>query len=106
MMKPVNKPMTVNYQHHVTVPSKVIFRELLGEAVVLNLGNEKYYSLDDIGTRVWQLLTGSATIEQAYQALLVEYDVEPDVLRKDLDDILNRLLENELIHLTDAAQPG
>lgn len=105
-MKPVNKPMTINYQQHVTVPSKVIFRELLGEAVVLNLGNEKYYSLDDIGTRVWNLLTGSATIHQAYQALLAEYDVEPDVLRKDLDDILDNLLENELIALADAEQPG
>lgn len=106
MMKPVDKSMTINYQQRVTVPPKVIFRELLGEAVVLNLGNEKYYSLDDIGTRIWNLLTGSGTIEQAYQTLLAEYDVEPDVLRKDLDDILNRLIENDLISVTDAAQPG
>ncbi len=90
---------TIDYRTHASIPSNVIFRELQGEAVLLNLDTERYYALDDIGTRIWNLLSSSDTIEKVFQALFSEYDVTPEALHQDLDSLLHELLEHGLIIL-------
>ena len=81
----------------VRIPDDVILRELDGESVVLDLNSERYYGLDEVGTRMWQLLVSSDSIEDAYQALLNEYKVEPQRLRDDLRDLLSELSGSGLI---------
>jgi len=39
----------------VRIPDDVIFRELNGEAVILNLDNGTYFGLNSVGMRIWQL---------------------------------------------------
>ncbi len=34
----------------------VLFRELAGEAVLLDLKSQRYFGLGEVGTRIWQLL--------------------------------------------------
>lgn len=50
----------------VTIPEHVLTRNLDGELVMLNLENERYYGLDDIGTHCWEALETSANLAQAY----------------------------------------
>jgi len=85
----------------VVVPDSVLFRELSGESVILNLTTESYLGLDEVGTRMWTALTSEPSIEAAYRALLAEYDVAPDTLRTDLEHLLGQLLEHGLITLAD-----
>lgn len=89
-------------------PSCVMVRVLDRESVLLNLETEQYFGLDEIGTRMWQLLTSSPNIEAAYQELLNEFDVEPETLRANLDELLGRLIESGLLHLhpADVAHVG
>lgn len=84
------------------VPDTVLFRELDGEGVILNLATECYLGLDDVGTRMWNVLTTQSSIEAAYEILLAEYSVTPDTLRADLERLVSQLLSNKLITLTDA----
>ncbi|MDY6785577.1 MAG: PqqD family protein [Cyanobacteriota bacterium] len=77
----------------------VLVQNLAEEAVLLNLNNEAYYGLDEIGTHMFALLQESETIENAYQRLLEEYEVSPDVLKQDLLDFIEKLLEQGLIRL-------
>lgn len=90
----------ISFASKVTVPDGVLIRELGGEAVVLNLDNECYYGLDDVGTHMWGVLTSSPSIDDAYATLLQEYDVAPEVLEADLRVWLGQLLENGLLILT------
>lgn len=83
----------------VTVADNVLVRELEGESIVLDLSNENYYGLDEIGTKMWQTLVSMHTIQDAYNALLQEYDVEPEQLRQDLEDLVAQLVENGLLIL-------
>ena len=87
------------FNRAVHVPDHVLVRELEGETVLLNLNTETYFSLDEIGTRVWSLLVTSASIQAAYQALLAEYDVPPDTLRHDLEALLAQLMEHDLLEI-------
>ena len=68
----------ISFTSRVVVPDTVLFRELDGEAVILNLDTESYLGLDPVGTRMWGVLTSQPSIEAAYQILLSEYDVAAD----------------------------
>jgi len=57
----------------VQIPTEVLFQELEGESVLLNLQSERYYGLDDIGTRLWQLLAENGDVAAACEQLLKEY---------------------------------
>ncbi len=79
---------------------RVIFQDLKGEAVLLNLENGRYYGLDKVGCRMYKLLVVSKSIQAAFDTLLAEYEVEPRRLRRDLTTFLQHLQQNGLI--TDA----
>jgi Coenzyme PQQ synthesis protein D (PqqD) len=65
----------------------------------LNLETEKYFGLDQTGTRMWQLLTGAPSIDGAFHELLDEYDVAPELLRSNLTELLSRLVDNGLLQI-------
>jgi hypothetical protein len=89
----------VSFVDRVVVPAHVLVRFLDKEAVLLNIETERYFGLDETGTRMWQLVTAAPKIELAYQQLLEEYDVQPELLRENLTDLLARLVENGLLQV-------
>jgi len=69
----------------VRVPEDVIFRELDGEAVLLNLHTGIYFGLDAVGTRIWQLVElQHGSIRAVWQAMVDEFDAQPERLEQDL----------------------
>jgi hypothetical protein len=85
----------------VTVPSDVLANEIDGETVLLNLKSESYYGLDEVGTRMWQTLTASESIQAACESLLSEYDVEPGRLRQDVEALVEQLVQFGLVDVVD-----
>jgi hypothetical protein len=81
------------------VPQHVLFRQLDGESVLLNLESERYFGLDATGTRMWQLVTSEPNIAAAFNKLLAEFDVEPEPLRSHLNELLSGLVENGLLQV-------
>lgn len=79
------------------IADDVLIQDLAGEAVLLDLNTEQYFGLDDVGTRMVQLLDTSDSIQAAYEALLVEYAVEPEILREDLDAFVQELENHGLV---------
>jgi hypothetical protein len=86
-----------SFADKVSVPKHVLVRFLDKESVLLNLETERYFGLDDTGTRMWQVVTSAPSIDAAYSQLTEEYDVFPETLRRDLSDLLERLVENGLL---------
>ncbi len=89
--------MEIDFSHKVSVPDSVLFRNLDGEAVLLNLDSEEYFGLDSVGTDIWQAVTGDANIEEAFDALQAEYDVDAGQLRADMSEFIQELLNAGLI---------
>jgi len=92
----------VSLAERAAVPAHVLVRILDRESVLLNLDTEQYFGLDETGTRMWQLVTASPNIEAAYQELLAEFDVEPEMLRSNLMELLTRLVDNGLLQVIPA----
>jgi len=91
--------MPHDFSSRVTTAPDVMFRIIGEEAVILNLKTELYLGLDPVGTRIWTVLNGAPSIQAAYESLLTEYAVEPERLRQDLDELLDKLLEQRLIEI-------
>lgn len=85
------------------VSDDVVFRELDGEAVILNLDSGTYFGLDEVGTRFWQLIEKDGRIDLALATLETEYEVAADVLRADVDRLVSMLVEKGLMVRTDDA---
>lgn len=81
----------------VTARPDVFVRVLEGEAVILNVRTGFYFGLDEVGTRMWDVLSVAPSVQKAYELLLEEYEVEPDRLRGDLIEFVGRLREHELV---------
>jgi Coenzyme PQQ synthesis protein D (PqqD) len=86
----------------IAIRPNVLVRELRGESVLLNLDSEAYFGLDEIGTGMWRALTSTATVREACDALLSEYDVEPQRLEQDLGLFVEKLAGAGLIDVRDA----
>ena len=89
--------MTISFSDRVTVPDDVLISHLQEESVILNLDSERYFGLDDVGTRFLSVLTSSESIEAAYERLRNEYDVESNVLREDLLALVENRVEQGLL---------
>jgi len=92
--------MTISFTDRVKVPDDVLISGLQNESVILNLDSERYFGLDDVGTRMMSVLTSADSIQAAYETLLEEYDVEGEVLRQDLTSIIEQLVEQGLVEIT------
>jgi len=88
---------TLAFTSRVSLPQTVLVRDLDGESVVLDLQTEKYFGLDEVGTRMWAVLTTADSIEAAYETLLKEYDVEPERLRADIEGLVSQLVGHGLL---------
>ncbi|HJS24653.1 MAG TPA: PqqD family protein [Pyrinomonadaceae bacterium] len=92
--------MAISFSDRVRVPDDVLISNLQEEAVILNLDSERYYGLDDVGTRFLSVLNTSDSIEAAYEKLTQEYDVDEEVLRRDLLALIENLMEQGLVKIS------
>jgi hypothetical protein len=90
---------SIPYHSRIVIPEDVLIQNLDGEAVLLNLKSELYFGLDDAGLSMWQALTTMPSIQKAYDVLLAEYDVTPEKLKHDLNELLNELIKHGLIDI-------
>jgi hypothetical protein len=89
--------MTPSLDASVRIPEDVVFRELDGEAVILNLESGMYFGLDEVGTRMWQLLDLHRSLRRTLEALEAEFDAPTDRLASDLTDFVGRLQSRGLV---------
>lgn len=82
-----------------TPPNHVLFRELNGEAILLDLQKGHYYGLNEVGCDLWQLLTADPDVAKACAQLQAIYQVEPSQLEQDIAQLLADLHTAGLISL-------
>lgn len=87
----------ISLSDRVTISKDVIFQELSGEAVLLDLARETYFGLDQVGTMIWQALDTGGVLQSAQTAILSQYDVEPTRLEHDILEFVGRLAEAGLV---------
>ena len=105
MPKPVlegQKPGSqITLRDSVAIPEDVVFRELDGEVVLLNLNSGIYFGLNEMGTRIWQLLQEQGHLQTVSDDLRTEYEASEDVIEKDLLVLVGALCEKGLVRVVE-----
>lgn len=78
------------------IPPSVLYRQVEREVVLLNLETEHYFALNEVGAQIVAHLT-QQPMEEAIDALLARYEVEPDVLRRDIQNLVDALMQAGLL---------
>ena len=91
--------MTASIDQRVHVGEDVMFRELDGEAVLLNLESGRYYGLDPVGSRIWQFVQETPLLRSVWQSMQDEFDAPADTLHKDLLAFIDELSGEGLVTL-------
>ena len=75
----------------------VIFSEIEGEFVALNINKGQCYGMDSIASKVWTLIAKPRSLEDICAELESQYDVDPDTCRADVGSLLEALAKEDLV---------
>lgn len=92
--------MKLALEAQVVVSKDQVACDLGGDATVVTWKNDIYYGLDPVGKRVWQLIQEPVTVAQIRDVMKAEYDVEASQLEADIRDLLEQLVEQGLVEIT------
>lgn len=87
-----------------SVPSRprrnagVLSRRGADTLVLLDTKGGEYFTLDEVGTRIWELCDGSRTVAEVAAAIAEEYDAPAQTIQTDMLELLNELADAGLIH--------
>ncbi len=92
--------MTATYSK-ILPSSDVIVQILDNEAVLLHLKTEQYYTLDNTGLRIWQLLNEHAETEAVVADMQKEFDVNKATAKSDVERLINELDQEGLLDVVE-----
>ncbi|MFW6012319.1 MAG: PqqD family protein [bacterium] len=68
-----------------------------GQVILLEPTDGRYLSLDEVGTRIWELIQEDGRIESILNTLQEEFDVTEERLQRDVQRFLSRCEELRLV---------
>ncbi len=76
--------------------SDLVTRLIAGETIVVPIRDgvgdlNAIYTLNEVGTRIWQLIDGQTRVEQMVETITGEFEVPEDEAEKDIVDYLDSL---------------
>jgi hypothetical protein len=72
------------------------------ESVILNLKNSVYYGMNPVGASVWKLLQEQQrSVAELRDAVMDEYEVEPERCEREILDLLEKLRSEGLVQVVD-----
>ena len=78
----------------------VFANEIDGEVVMMNIQTGKYYGLDEVGSRIWEMMEYKIQVKNIIEQLQMEYDVSEKQCKTDVLNLLNDLKSNQLIEIS------
>ncbi|HEY7320684.1 MAG TPA: PqqD family protein [Candidatus Binatia bacterium] len=93
-------------QHVRPNTEEVAAKVMDGEAILINLSNGIYYSMDKVGAVVWELVEKNFSPEEMVAFITNRYDVESERARTDVERLLKELVDEKLILQVDGVADG
>ena len=92
---------TISERSTIVVTKDQVSCDLSGEAAILNLKSGVYFGLNTVGASIWKLVQEPKTVKEIRDAILEEFDVEPDLCEHDVLELLQELSTHGLIEIVD-----
>ena len=77
----------------------IIASKIDNETVMMDIDFENYYGLEEVGTRVWELLETQTSFDQLCEKLVCEFDVSIEQCETDVIPFILDLIEQKMINI-------
>jgi hypothetical protein len=77
--------------------NKTISGRLHDELVMMDIEQGKYFSLNPVATRIWDLLEKESVIDEVCSKLIEEYEVEPGQCIKEVTEYIIDMQKLDLV---------
>jgi hypothetical protein len=75
--------------------------DLAGETILLSMQSAMYYGLDEVASRIWELVRDPIQVSEISETIAREYDVERPRCEADVIEFLRELETKGLIEVRD-----
>ena len=76
---------------------QVIAQKASNDFLLFNMHDGNYYSLNEVGGRIWELCDGHRTVGQIIDILAAEYEAPAETLTEDALELLEQLRGAKLV---------
>ena len=83
------------------VSDKVVFREIDEKIVLINLESGYYYSLNECGRFIFNLLRKNKNMPEVLEEIKIEFSVSSETANMDLEQFIEELERENIIILSD-----
>jgi hypothetical protein len=83
------------------IPDEVVLQEVGDEAVLLNLSDGVYFTLDDVGVKMVRLFRQHGDVARAVQEIAAEYEAVPARIHADMVTLLDEMVSHGLARRVD-----
>jgi hypothetical protein len=77
--------------------SDLVFSKIDDEIIMMSIKNGEYYGLDNIGSRIWEIIEKPVTLKEVVEMLKNEFEVTDEQCRSDVIGFLSALINKELV---------
>jgi hypothetical protein len=96
--------LPIDHDHRFRLRDGVLRQEVSGSFVLLNIENGRYYSLNEVGARVFELCDGTRTISDIAAIIAGEYDAPKIAIHADVLNMFRELSDESLLVHVDSAR--
>jgi Coenzyme PQQ synthesis protein D (PqqD) len=79
----------------------VLTAEVDGEVVMMSIEQGRYLGLDEIGSDIWNRIEPPCSFATLIEGLAADYEADRATIIADVEDLLVRMVEQDVVRLTD-----
>ena len=74
--------------------------DLDGEKVMMNLDKGEYFMMNEVGSRIWEIISEPINVRRIIDTLCSEYEVDEETCKDTVVEFLGRLNNADLIKIS------
>ena len=74
--------------------------DLDGEKVMMNLDKGEYFMMNEVGSRIWEIISEPINVRRIIDTLCSEYEVDEETCKDTVVELLGRLNNADLISIS------
>ena len=93
----MNISKIISLDNTVTQKKGLDATDMDGEIVMMDIDRGKYYSFNEVGSRIWNIIEKPLMVKEIVPILLNEFEVDEKTCEDSVLDFLSRIYNDELI---------
>ena len=96
----VKKDYGINLETVINKNLEIDDTDLDGEKVMMNLDKGEYFMMNEVGSRIWEIISEPINVKEIISTLRNEYEVDEETCKDTVIEFLGRLDNADLISIS------